>query len=384
MPSPRLACLSLFVALVTTCFPPPAAAELPQEQLQGQMEQMAFQMSRVPGMMIGIVSGKDEALLCYGEMAKGNGTAPSAETLWPIGSVSKVFTTQILAAMVAKGEVKLTDPLEMYLPKGTKVPEKDGRKITLLDLATHTAGLPRTIISEEEYEKAGDYANPAYAMDRALAWLGKNQLTHAPGTHYQYSNYGFGLLGQALARQRGVTFDELVRQYYGQFGMADTSATPTPLADKRRMSSYWMDGQEIKPDWPFNFEQPSGGVYASGKDMLKFLRLCLSQPALQVKGQPALRGSNTLAHACYVYRSELDNGITFADSGMALGWHVVDAHNGLPTLIHKNGWVSGFNTWIVLVPGEDIAVFSMSNQPYLMMRSTLETLIRTVIAAREK
>lgn len=356
----------------------PAHAEIPEKQLQGSMEMMAFEMSRVPGMMIGIVSGEDEAILSYGETAKGNGVKPSAETRWPIGSVSKVFTSQILAAMVASGEVKLTDPLESLLPKGTKVPKLGGREITLLDLATHTAGLPRTIITEEEYAKAGDYANPAYAMDRALAWLGKNKLTHAPGSHYQYSNYGFGLLGQVLARKRDITFNELIKQYYGPFGMKDTSTVPTALDNKHRMSSYWMDGKEIKPDWPFNFEQPSGGVYSSGKDMLTFLRVCLNL------ADPKLRGANSLAHANYIYRNELDNGLTFSDSGMALGWHVIDAHNGLPTLLHKNGWVSGCNTWVIIVPGEDIGVFSVSNQPYLMMRSTLEGVIRAVLAAREK
>ncbi len=369
--------LSLFGSL--NLFSSPAArAEIPEKQLQGSMEMMAFEMSRAPGMMIGIVSGDDDAILSFGETAKGNGVAPSAETLWPIGSVSKVFTTQILAAMVASGEVKLTDTLESLLPKGTKVPQLGGREIRLLDLATHTAGLPRTIITEEEYAKAGDYANPAYPMDRALAWLGKNKLTHPPASHYQYSNYGFGLLGQALARKRGVTYNELVQQFYGKFGMKDTSTTPTALDNKRRMSSYWMDGKEIKPDWPFNFEQPSGGIYSSGQDMLTFLRVCLNL------ADPKLRGANSLAHATYLYRSELDNGLTFSDSGMALGWHVIDAHNGLPTLLHKNGWVSGFNTWVIIVPGEDIGVFSVSNQPYLMMRSTLEGVIRAVLASREK
>ena len=80
--------------------------------------------------------------------------------------------------MVVSGEVKLTDPLSVYLPKGTKVPEMDGRKILLFDLATHTAGLPRTIITPEEYEKAGELSYPAYDMDRALNWLEKNPLTH--------------------------------------------------------------------------------------------------------------------------------------------------------------------------------------------------------------
>lgn len=360
------------------CFTQPAAAEIPEEGIKASFEDGIFPMSGVPGMMIGIVSGDETAVISFGETAKGNGVAPSLDTVWAIGSVSKVFTSQILGAMVVSGEVKLTDPVEMYLPKGVKVPTFEGRAVTLLDLATHTAGLPRTIITEEEYEKAGDLANPAYDTDRAWKWLADNKLTHRPGTHMQYSNYGFGLLGQALALKRGVTYGELVEQYYGQFGMKDVTVAPTEAQMKRKATSYWMDGREINPDWPFNFEQPSGGIYASGHDMMAFLKLCLGQL------DPPTQEANTMAHATYVYRTQLDNALTTSDSGMGLGWAVLHPNNGLPTLLHKNGWVSGFNTWVILAPTEDIAVFSMSNKPFLTMQSALEGVIRIVMASRDE
>jgi CubicO group peptidase (beta-lactamase class C family) len=67
----------------------------------------------------------------------------NADTIFEIGSVTKVFTSLLLADMAARGEVALTDPVEKYLPAGVKVPHRAGQAITLQDLATHTSGLPR-------------------------------------------------------------------------------------------------------------------------------------------------------------------------------------------------------------------------------------------------
>jgi len=355
-----------------------ADGTIPKEQLKAVLDEMCFQMSGAPGMMFGIVSGDETALISYGETAKGNGMAWSKDTVWPVGSVSKVFTTQMLAAMVAEGEVKLSDPLSKFLPKGSKVPDMEGRAINLLDLATHSAGLPRTIITEEEYDKAGITKNPAYGMDRALKWLAENQLTHRPGTHYQYSNYGFGWLGQALAKQRGMTYGELVKDYYGKHGLKATSTDPKAAAEKSRASSIWMDGQKIDPDWVFNFEQPSGGVYSSGQDMLAFLKLCLDRT------DPKQDVVNQIAHASYLYGDTLDNATTFSDSAMALGWEVDNPNNRLPVLLHKNGWVSGFNTWVIILPSEGIGIYSVSNRPYLEMKNTLENCLRMVMMAKQQ
>ena len=112
--------------------------------------------------------------------------------------------------------------------------------------------------------------------------------------------------------------------------------------------------------------------------LLGFLKLSLN--LLDPKQQPV----NALAHATYVYSDSLDNAITLGDSGMALGWSVVNPANGLPTLLHKNGWVSGFNTWVIILPSENLGIFSVSNQPFLQMQSSLEAILRQVLAARQK
>jgi len=371
---------SIAVVLLASVFVPGAFAadsSIPEEQLREVLDMMAFQMSGAPGMMVGIVSRDEQAVIAFGETAKGSGVKPSLDMVWPIGSVSKVFTGQIFASMVNDGAVGLTDPLSKYLPDGAVVPEAGGRKILLVDLATHTAGLPRGIIDEDDPEHPGYLGNKTYTMKEALAWLKDNELEHAPGTWFQYSNFGFGLLGQSLAAAKGVTYGELVADFFSAYGMTNTTTSPSREQMARKASSYWMNGDEINPDWPFDFEQPSGGIYCDGHDVITFLKLSLGLL------DDEERATNLLAHATYVYGDDLTNAETFSDSGMGLGWSVVDAQNGLPTLLHKNGWVSGFNTWVLIVPSEDIGVFSMTNKPYLPMKEALESVIRAVLMARD-
>jgi len=98
-----------------------------------------------PGMVLVVVRGPDTSVQGYGETTKGNGQKPDGRSLLRIGSVSKVFTTELLAGMAAEGQLRLTDLLQQYAVAGVTVPRFGDRPITLLDLAAHSAGLPREI-----------------------------------------------------------------------------------------------------------------------------------------------------------------------------------------------------------------------------------------------
>jgi D-alanyl-D-alanine-carboxypeptidase/D-alanyl-D-alanine-endopeptidase len=78
-----------------------------------------------------------------GALDKGDSRPLNGDTIFEIGSLTKVFTSLLLADMAARNEVALSDPIAKYLPSDVKVPMRNGRSITLQDLATHTSGLPR-------------------------------------------------------------------------------------------------------------------------------------------------------------------------------------------------------------------------------------------------
>jgi len=95
------------------------------------------------GMVIGLVDERGSRVLAAGKLDNGTSQEVNGDTVFEIGSVTKTFTTLLLQDMVERDEVKLDDPVAEYLPESVKVPARDGKQITLLNLAIHTAGLPR-------------------------------------------------------------------------------------------------------------------------------------------------------------------------------------------------------------------------------------------------
>ena len=95
------------------------------------------------GMVACQFDSASQKIATYGRSDAANGRALDGDTVFEIGSITKVFTALLLTEMVTRGEVALDDPASKYLPAQVKMPERNGRKITLLDLATYTSGLPR-------------------------------------------------------------------------------------------------------------------------------------------------------------------------------------------------------------------------------------------------
>jgi serine-type D-Ala-D-Ala carboxypeptidase/endopeptidase len=130
-----------------------------------------------------------------------NSCPPAAMALLRLGSITKVFTGEVLAALVNSGKVRLTDPLTRYA-QGAPVPSFGERQITLLDLATYSAGLPR--------DAPHDPSEPDLTWPRRAElwdWFSKYQLQWAPGSVAAYSNAGFSLLADALGSRRSEVID---------------------------------------------------------------------------------------------------------------------------------------------------------------------------------
>ncbi len=136
----------------------------------------------------------------YGTVAGRSATRPEAingKTLFGIASISKVFTRLLLLDMVQRGEMKLDDPAQQYLPAAVRLPRRNGKEITLLHLATHTSGLPRYFSGSEQ---------------EVYSQLSACQPERDPGEVYAYSNIGMGLLGKAIEHKAGKPYRQLVAQ----------------------------------------------------------------------------------------------------------------------------------------------------------------------------
>src|SRR5258708_19431887 len=163
----------------------------------------------VVGIVVGVLEPSGRRIVTYGSAARDDKRPLNGDTVFEIGSVSKVFTSLVLADMVRKSEVALTDPAAKYLPASVKMRERGGQQITLRDLATQTSGLPRLPSNLRPKDSANPYSD--YTPELLYRFLSGYKPTRNPGSKYEYSNLGVGLLGHVLARRAGTDYETQVR-----------------------------------------------------------------------------------------------------------------------------------------------------------------------------
>ncbi len=296
----------------------------------------------VPGTGIAVGVIDHGVTRVYVAGSAGNGRAVDAHTLFEIGSVTKTFTATTLAAMVLRKQVHLNDPISEFLPAGVRAPSKDGKAITLLDLAEQRSGLPR--LPTNMNDVAGDDPYADYTVADMYAFLNGYALTRDPGAKYEYSNYGIGLLGQLLANRAEMPYTTLVRDtVLDPLGMSETTFAVWPMQDPPLLAAGHAVGGDAVPTWHFQSVLPAGGIISSVTDMLKYLRCNM--------------GQGPLARVClFAQRPRAQGG-----TGHAIGlvWNV----NRATGVISHNGDTLGFHADFSISRDRQTGVVVLSNGP---------------------
>ena len=221
------------------------------------------------GIVVGIVDAQGRRIVAYGSLNQGDSRPLNGDTIFEIGSATKVFTSLLLADMVQRGEVALADPVAKYLPADVKVPERGARAIELVDLSTHTSGLPRMPTNFHPKDPANPYAD--YTVDQVYQFVSSYQLTRDIGSQFEYSNLGGGLLGIALARRAGMDFEALVHsRISGPLGMSSTAITLTPEMKARLAVGHDAELKAVS-NWDIPALAGAGALRSSANDLLTFL-----------------------------------------------------------------------------------------------------------------
>ncbi|HSK66100.1 MAG TPA: serine hydrolase domain-containing protein, partial [Anaerolineales bacterium] len=188
---------------------------------------MVDEEKRATGMVVGMIAEGEEVVIGYGSLNETGGPVPDGDSLFEIGSISKLFIGTLLADAVRRGEVNLDDPASMYLPSSVRMPEHDGTSITLLDLATHTSGLPKEISSDQPL-------TPENWVQEMYDFLSSYELPYEPGKKAVYSNIGMTLLAHILELRTGTMYEQLVEERIFQpLGMKSTGFEPLPAMRPR-------------------------------------------------------------------------------------------------------------------------------------------------------
>jgi len=223
------------------------------------------------GLSIGLISDRGTQVLGFGRVSESDSRPPAADTIFEIGSVSKVFTGLILAQMTwdETDSLQVSDPVQKLLGDSTTVPKGAEREITLLHLATHTSGLPRSPDNFDPKDPANPFAD--YSVAQLGRFLARYKLFREPGTSFEYSNLGIGLLGHALTVKSRLSYEDLLQSRICKpLGMADTCVTLDKPHQSRRAQGHDAQGAAV-PDWSWDVLAGAGAIRSTVADLLKFL-----------------------------------------------------------------------------------------------------------------
>ena len=302
--------------------------------LKGNMRNNAY-------VSIGIIDGDS---IKYIGIKRENGQLKNVDlrdSIFQIGSISKVFTTSILAQMVEDGDVRIDETIDKYLGYSLF----NDLKITFKSLANHTSGLdrmPRGTLKNTLLNFNNPYADytDAWMEDylKTEVEIGKDNVGKS-----EYSNLGMSVLGYTLAKMKNTSYDSLYQNYiFSKYGMSSSFINNESNNDL--ITQAYESTQIVAPIWSLNVFAPAGGIASNIKDMTKF--------ALQQFD--AKNNTIALAHKPTVTVKE--------DISCGLGWMIIHKPDENELLWHNGavGSVGGYTSSIVIDKKSKKAVIILS------------------------
>jgi len=305
------------------------------------------QQKQAVGIVVGVIEPNGRRVVAWGSLANGklanvDPRTLDGDTIFEIGSVTKVFTSLLLADMVNRKEVALDDPAAKYLPENVRMPERSGKSVTLLDLSTHRSGLPPNP-GNLKLNPRNPFAAD-FSVGDLYQFLSGYTLPRDPGSEFEYSNLGAGLLGRLLAYRAGTDYESLIgTRITRPLGMPDTGITLSSSMEQRMATGH---NAMLAP--VANSELPTlagaGALRSSANDMLTFLEAFLGYKESPLA--PAMKAMLEVRRPAGQAKIGLAWILNSADD-QEIAWH--------------SGGTGGFRSFIGFDPKERIGVVVLSN-----------------------
>jgi D-alanyl-D-alanine-carboxypeptidase/D-alanyl-D-alanine-endopeptidase len=352
------ACVAAIVAAQVAAWGHAAAEDKVLAEAVNFTGTLTFLSIKVPAFLLVAVRGSEMAFAGFGKISDNGDKMPDADTMFRIGSVSKVFCGEILASMVLDGKVRLADRLQDRLGYDVTLPEKAGRAIHLIDLVTHASGLPREV---PRLDGPPDDPFGTNTREAQIADLKTDPLLFPPGTAVLYSNYGFDLLGAALANAGGKPYADLLKErVLDPVGMKDTVFNLRPGDQARVMQGHNFDGSPMPAARTPTSTECAGGLHTTANDMARWIKWHLDFAATK-DGDLRL-----LDHAAYLYRDGLSAVVGLDDAGpmdaIGLGWVINMPAGNRPLILQKSGGLQGNFAYLAIAPTRGVAAFFVMNE----------------------
>ena len=342
-------------------------AQAPAATLQAALAELDRELSAefaadgIGGAAIGVVSGGDLIWARnFGVADAQTGRPVTSDSAFRIGSITKQFTALALLQAVEGGRMRLTDPLEKYVPevRGMKNIPAGTPPVTLLQVATMTAGIGR------EPECVGPLEGPVSRWQmKLLECVPGTAYVNEPGTEYLYSNVGYAMLGLAVERAVGQPFTAYVTERtFRALGMTRTAFEPTSGVRSDLARGYTRSGRDAPysstvPDAELEgrgYKVPNGAVLSSVNDMAKFVAW-----ELGAGPETVLKRATQDANYRRVYSATNGRGELAMDSGYGLGFQV--QRRGDVVFLGHGGSTAGYHASVLFHRASRLGVIVLRN-----------------------
>ncbi|TAG90116.1 MAG: DUF3887 domain-containing protein [Bacteroidetes bacterium] len=310
-----------------------------------QVAQNYLSNPKTVGLSIGIIKNGKMQFYHYGETKKNNAKLPDNNTLYEIGSVSKTFTALLLAQAVENKKTTLNTPINTYLPKNIPSLEYNNKKITLENLANHSAGLPRlpdNLLNNPNTISTNPYKN--YTEKDLFDFLEKYKLTKEILKQYEYSNLGFGLLGTILEKINKKTYEEqIISQICKPLNMQNTKITLNEKDKNQYFAQGYDEESNAVSSWEFQSLAGAGAIRSNVEDLLNYVSAYLNPPK---KMANAMNLTQKLT-------------FEFGQNKVGLGWHIIKIKEN--EVWQHAGGTAGFRSVAAFCPTTKNAIVVLSN-----------------------
>jgi D-alanyl-D-alanine-carboxypeptidase/D-alanyl-D-alanine-endopeptidase len=361
----------------------PAGADLALASLDPIFEKF-MQENNVPGLVYGVVvGGQLVRVKSFGVQELKSNTPVTADTIFRIASMSKQMAALATLKLRDSGKLSLDAPAENYLPelRGFKYPTADSPKITVRDLLSHGAGL---VTDDPWGDRQLDMSERDFTrlLERGVPF------SRAPGMAYEYSNFGYALVGRLITNAARTNYaDYVTDSLVKPLGMNSTGYDIARMPAGRRAIGYrWENGAWLEePTLGPGVFGAMGGLTTSANDYAKYVAWVLAAwpPRDGAEGN-ILRRASVREIARPANYSLIATPLATGDCprSMAYGFGVI-SYNDCLLGVHfgHSGGLPGFGSNVLFVPNRGLSVFAFANRTYApasrVVREAVNALVRT-------
>ena len=320
----------------------------------------------IPGAAIALLENGEITTQVAGLASIEQETPVDAETVFGIGSISKVFTATLAVALADAGKLDLDAPVIEVFPELALADPATRATLTMRHLLTHTGGF--------EGDGFKEIGNDAASLQRFVSAFGDLEQVAAPGAYWSYSNNGFGLAGAVIERASGLSYEDAMRHYVlDPLGMSRTGfGQPPTLPNTATGYEFGATGERETRD-PAGVDRsanPAGGMMSTVGDLLRFgqFHLGLSAPGT---GRVMSEASRQAMQETQVRVNESEV--------WGIGWEKRRLE-GDGWMVEHGGWYNGFRAQLTLIPEQNAALSILTNGP--LGHAAIEDIQRALLADR--